>query len=457
MNVVVRPDLARLLSERGGAVPRYTSYPTAPHFAASVGPAVMEDLLAAITPDEPVSIYLHVPFCDRLCWFCGCNTKHTLKYEPVKAYVDTVLAEIALLGDRLGFRPKAGQIHLGGGSPSILCAADMVRLGAALHSVFRIGDETEISVEIDPSDVTADTLDGLRGLGVTRISVGVQDFDPRVQQAINRPQSYEQTRDVIEAVRAAGVRSVNIDALYGLPLQTIERLERTIDQVLALSPDRVALFGYAHVPWVKKHQKMIRDEDLPGMEERFVQAQAAEARLLAAGYDKIGIDHFAKPGDTLAEAARSGHLRRNFQGYTTDGCPVLIPLGASSIGAFSGGYVQNEVATGQYAEAVAGGRLPASRGYAMTGDDRIRAFMIERLMCDFRISFDAVEERFGAEAAEPYVNEAVAIAEADADGLCGADIDGFFVPDEARAFTRLVASRFDAYLPQSEFRYSKAV
>ena len=456
MNVVVRPDLARLLSERGGAVPRYTSYPTAPHFAASAGPAVMDDLLAAIRPGEPVSIYLHVPFCDRLCWFCGCNTKHTLKYEPVAAYVGTVVSEIALLSARLGFRPKAGQIHLGGGSPSILRAVDMVRLGDALRGAFAIDDATEISVEIDPSDVTDDTLEGLSGLGVTRISVGVQDFDPRVQEAINRPQTFEQTRDVIEAVRGAGVRSVNIDALYGLPLQTTERLERTIGQVLALSPDRVALFGYAHVPWVKKHQKMIRDEDLPGMEERFVQAQTAETLLLGAGYDKIGIDHFALPGDTLAQAARNGHLRRNFQGYTTDDCPVLVPLGASSIGAFSGGYVQNEVATGQYVEAIAAGRLPASRGYAMTGDDRIRAFMIERLMCDFRISFEALEMRFGA-AADPYINDAVAIADADLDGLCGADIDGFFVPDDARAFTRLVASRFDAYLPQSDFRYSKAV
>ncbi len=457
MNVVVRPDLARLMSERGGAVPRYTSYPTAPHFAATVGPAVMDDLIAAITPDEPVSIYLHVPFCDRLCWFCGCNTKHTLKYGPVEAYVDTVLAEIALLGTRIGFRPLAGQIHLGGGSPSMLRSTDLARLGAALGEVFKISATTEISVEIDPSDVTPDTLDGLRRLGVTRISVGVQDFDPAVQKAINRPQTFEQTRDVIEAVRASGVRSVNVDALYGLPLQTTERLERTIDQVLTLSPDRIALFGYAHVPWVKKHQTMIRDADLPDMEARFVQAQGAEARLLAAGYDKIGIDHFAKPGDTLAIAARGGHLRRNFQGYTTDTCPVLIPLGGSSIGAFSGGFVQNEVATGQYVEAVNAGRLPASRGYAMTEDDRVRAFMIERLMCDFNIDFAAVEQRFGAERARPYIDEMQAIADADTDGLCGADGDSFFIPDDARAFTRLVASRFDAYLAQSGFRYSKAV
>jgi oxygen-independent coproporphyrinogen-3 oxidase len=456
MNLAVKHDVTALLSQRGGAVPRYTSYPTAPHFEAGLGPAMQAELCAALDETDPVSVYLHVPFCDRLCWFCGCNTKHTLKYEPVRTYVDALLDEIAGFGKSLGFRPRAGQVHFGGGSPSILSAGDMGRIGAALREAFVVGPQTEISVEIDPSDVTEETLRGLGDLGVTRASVGVQDFDPLVQRAINRPQTFEQTRDVIAAMRAAGVGSVNIDALYGLPLQTRSRLMRTIDQVVSLDPDRIALFGYAHVPWVKKHQKMIKDEHLPDMHERFQQALAAGAALAEAGYDTIGIDHFAKPGDGLAVAARSGHLRRNFQGYTTDRCHALIPFGASSIGAFEGGYVQNIVATGQYQEAVRSGRSAAAKGYRMTADDRIRAHMIERLMCDFRISFDDLEARFG-DAAEPYVNEAVALAEADADFVCGADPDGFFVPDTARPFTRLVAARFDAHLKGSDFRYSKAV
>lgn len=449
-------DLSILLSQRGGAVPRYTSYPTAPHFEAGLGPQMQEALFGSLDDATPVSVYLHIPFCDRLCWFCGCNTKHTLKYEPVHTYVEALLAEIAALGDRLGFRPVAGQIHFGGGSPSILSAEDMGRLGAALRRSFHVTEQTEISVEIDPSDVTDDTLRGLHELGVTRASVGVQDFDPLVQKAINRPQSFEQTRDVIAAMRAAGVGSVNIDALYGLPLQTRARLMRTIEQVISLQPDRIALFGYAHVPWVKKHQKMIKDEHLPDMHERFQQALAAGAALVAAGYDAIGIDHFARPDDGLAVAARTGHLRRNFQGYTTDQCRALIPLGASSIGAFDGGYVQNIVATGQYQDAVHAARSTASKGYRMSEDDRIRAHMIERLMCDFRIGFEALEARFGA-AAEPYINEALAIAEADEDFICGADIDGFFVPEDARPFARLVAARFDAHLHESDFRYSKAV
>ena len=456
MGVATKRDLTILLSQRGGAVPRYTSYPTAPHFRSGLGPDMQSALLGALTAREPVSVYLHIPFCDRLCWFCGCNTKHTLKYEPVHAYVGALLAEIAALGARLGFRPVAGQVHFGGGSPSILSAQDLGRLGAALRRTFHVTSQTEISVEIDPSDVNEDTLAGLGALGVTRASVGVQDFDPLVQRAINRPQTFEQTRDVIEAMRGAGVGSVNIDALYGLPLQTRPRLMRTIDQVLSLDPDRIALFGYAHVPWVKKHQKMIKQEHLPDMHERFQQALAAGAALVEAGYDAIGIDHFAKPADRLASAARTGHLRRNFQGYTTDRCKALVPLGASSIGAFEDGYVQNIVPTGQYQDAVHAGRSTASKGYRMNEDDRIRAHFIERLMCDFRVSFDEMEARFGA-AAEPYINEAMAIAEADDDFICGADIEGFFVPEDARPFARLVAARFDAHLSQSDFRYSKAV
>ena len=227
-------DISVLLSQRGGAVPRYTSYPTAPHFEAGLGPQMQAVLFNSLNPRDPVSIYLHIPFCDRLCWFCGCNTKHTLKYEPVAAYVDALLKEIATLGDTLGFRPVAGQVHFGGGSPSILTGEDMGRIGGALRTAFRFTSQTEISVEIDPSDVTDDTLKGLHDLGVTRASVGVQDFDPLVQKAINRPQTFAQTRDVIEAMRRVGVDSVNIDALYGLPLQTRPRLMRTIDQVISL-------------------------------------------------------------------------------------------------------------------------------------------------------------------------------------------------------------------------------
>ncbi|MEM1378155.1 MAG: oxygen-independent coproporphyrinogen III oxidase [Pseudomonadota bacterium] len=445
------------MSERGGAVPRYTSYPTAPHFSPVENDDLFKQLLAAArAADDGVSVYIHIPFCDRLCWFCGCNTKHTLKYEPVAGYVQSVVSEIEALGGRLGIKPNAAHVHFGGGSPSILNSDDMAALHEALASTFSLSNETEISVEIDPSDVTDDTLMGLNNLGVTRISVGVQDFDPLVQEAINRPQTFEQTRDVIEAVRGAGVGSVNIDALYGLPHQTTARLQRTLEQVVSLTPDRIALFGYAHVPWIKKHQKMIKDEHLPGTIERFEQAQLAADLLVGNGYHRIGIDHFAKPEDELAIAAQEKRLHRNFQGYTTDSCDVLIPIGGSSIGQFPGGYVQNEVATARYRERVAIGEVTTTRGYLMTRDDTIRAYMIGRIMCDFEVRADDLVAGFGVEAI-PYVDELERVAADDADGLCVFKNGLFAITGFGRPFTRLVASLFDAHLAGSTVRYSKAV
>jgi oxygen-independent coproporphyrinogen-3 oxidase len=261
---------------------------------------------------------------------------------------------------------------------------------------------------------------------------------------------------VAAQLRQAGIGSLNIDALYGLPLQTRDRLAKTIEKVISIAPDRVALFGYAHVPWMKKHQQMIREDDLPGALERFEQAEMAAAMLCEAGYERIGIDHFAKPADPLAQAAREGRLHRNFQGYVTDSCETLIGLGASSIGRFAGGYVQNIVATGQYQTAVANAHLPAAKGLALTQDDHVRGWMIERLMCDFEIRFDALQACFGT-VASGYVEEARSIAAAETDGLCEADADGFRIPHDARAFTRIVAARLDAYLNASGARYSRAV
>lgn len=449
-------DSAAILGRYSEPVPRYTSYPTAPHFQPDLGADLLPDMLAEITGDKRVSLYIHVPYCDRLCWFCGCHTKHTRQYAPVADYVDSLLREIALVSRAVGFAVPVAQLHFGGGSPSLMRSGDFRRLSDALREAFTIDAATEISVEIDPSDVTDDTLDGLSALGMTRASIGVQDFDPAVQAAINRPQSFELTREIAASLRAIGIGSLNIDALYGLPLQTEKRLAATLDKVVDLEPDRIALFGYAHMPWLKKHQTMIRDEDLPDQGERFGQARLAEAALVAAGYAAIGIDHFALPHDTLAEAARTGTLHRNFQGYTTDACETLIGLGASSIGRFRDGYVQNIVPTASYRAAVDAGRLPVGRGYRLSDDDRIRAHLIERLMCDFAVSFADLKARFGA-AAAPYIAEARLIAASDADGLCRLDADRFVIPYEARSFTRIVAARFDAHLQTSAFRYSKAV
>ncbi len=449
-------DHRAVLARYGAEVPRYTSYPTAPHFSQGAGPALWAELCRGLDPAVPVSVYLHIPFCDRLCWFCGCHTKQTRRYDPVEAYVGTLVAEIAAFRECLDFSPRLGALHLGGGSPSFLQPDDLKRLSEALHAAFDFAPDAEISVEIDPSHVTDETLSGLRALDVTRISIGVQDFDPVVQAAINRPQSFEQTRDVIAKLRASGLVSINIDVLYGLPLQTPERLDATVEKVVALEPERIALFGYAHVPHVKKHQTMIREEDLPGPQARLADAARAASSLRKAGYEAVGIDHFARHGDPLAKAARRGRLRRNFQGYTADPCDTLIGFGASAISRFAGGYVQNAVPTGLYQSRVAAGEPVAERGYRLTPDDVVRAYMIERRMCDFALELDALVARFGP-AAEPYVREALRLAAGDPDGLVKVDGRRFVIRPGARSLTRTVASWFDAHLQSGRARYSKAV
>ena len=443
----------------GRSVPRYTSYPTAPHFQAGVGAEIAGDTYRTLTSGDPVSIYVHIPFCDKLCWFCGCNTKHTLRYGPIENYITSLIAEIGLLRIRLGRSITVTNMHFGGGSPSMLRSGDAKRLGAALREAFTITNDAEISIEIDPTDVAQNPDDAMlafQHLGMTRASIGVQDFDEKVQKAINRPQSFETTRDVVNRLRDAGIASLNIDALYGLPHQTINGVRKTIDQVISLQPDRVALFGYAHVPWVKKHQNMIPTEALPDTEERLDQAEAAALQLQAAHYCPIGIDHFAKPDDCLARAALDGRLRRNFQGYTTDQCDTLIGLGASSIGRSRFGFMQNAVATNTYKDAIARGELPLDKGYRLTTDDTIRAFMIEQLMCNLELRFDDMKDRFG-HLAQPYIADARLAAQNDGFPMTHADEDRLHVDDNARAFVRIIASRFDAYLADSKFKFSKAV
>jgi oxygen-independent coproporphyrinogen-3 oxidase len=448
------PEL--LAGKYSAPVPRYTSYPTAPHFSGAVNEEIYRRWLFEIDRSTPVSIYLHIPFCDKLCWFCGCHTKHTTKYEPVSAYLDVLLREIELVREAMGFSPEVAHLHLGGGSPSLLRPADMDRLRKALDKSFRFTPSAEISIEIDPSDANDGLYEALLALGVTRASIGVQDFNEEVQRAINRPQSFEMTRDVVEMLRKTGIASVNIDALYGLPHQSCDRLAGTIAKVVSLDPDRIALFGYAHVPWMKKHQTLIDEDHLPDVAERFRQARLAERMLVNAGYDAIGIDHFAKPEDGLAIAAAGGKLHRNFQGYTADDCETLIGLGASSIGRTKQGFVQNIPATGQYSALIGQGKLPVARGLALSADDLVRGKFIELLMCNFKV--DLATFRASNEAgAETLLREAEAAARSDSDGLCKLENGCFIVPFERRPFVRTVASWFDAYMQKGAARYSVAV
>ncbi|WP_371395695.1 oxygen-independent coproporphyrinogen III oxidase [Fretibacter rubidus] len=437
-------------------VPRYTSYPTAPHFNEAVQDKTVRKWMATIPADEAISLYIHIPFCDRLCWFCGCHTKHTLKYEPVRRYLQTVYNEIRLVGSRIGRQQTVAHLHLGGGSPSLLKPEDLADLKRVLLENFHINPSTEISLEFDPTDLDKHALRAFAGFGVTRASLGVQDFDPLVQATINRPQSFEQTKFVVDTLREQGVISLNIDALYGLPHQTLTTLEDTLHSVISLSPDRIALFGYAHVPWVKPHQKMIPENSLPDNMARFKQARFAETVLKDAGYVAIGFDHFAKPTDSLAQGYKAGTVRRNFQGYTTDACPTLIGLGVSSISQFAQGYAQNVKDTHSYRRAIEAGDLPTQRGIAVGPHDAMVASAINELMCYFTLSKAPLRAAYG-DAADMIISRAQRIAHEDENGYFKETASGFALTDSGRPFVRTYAALFDDYIAETSGKYSVAV
>ncbi|MBO0129771.1 oxygen-independent coproporphyrinogen III oxidase [Agrobacterium burrii] len=445
-----------LLRKYSGAVPRYTSYPTAPHFHEGIDNATYRQWLGELNHRNRISLYLHIPYCDRLCWFCACHTKHTLKYEPIAVYLEALKQEIEAVGALVSPDAVVSAVHFGGGSPTMLKPEDMVSLMDCLRRHFTFGLTPEISVEMDPNDLDDSRYDALAAVGMSRASLGVQDFDDKVQKTINRIQSFEQTKSVVDAVRTRGVHSVNCDILYGLPFQTCETLKKTVDQIVSLDPDRVALFGYAHVPWMKKHQSLIPEHALPDIAERYRQMTMAGEMLKQAGYQAIGIDHFAKPADTLCQAAEAGELRRNFQGYTTDTADALIGLGASSIGRLPQGYVQNMVATGEYQRIVGEGGLAIVKGIELSEEDHLRSHVIERLMCDFALDFADLDQRFG-KASHSVRTQAQHFAAGNSDGVVRMDADIFALTELGRPFARNIAAIFDTYLGNGRGRHSVAV
>jgi len=440
----------------GESVPRYTSYPTAPHFHPGVDATIVRGWMNALEADDEISLYLHVPYCDRLCWFCACHTKQTRHYAPVATFLRSLHKEIETVGDLVNSRGRVRAVHFGGGSPTMLKPEDILALGKALRDRFDFLDDASLSVEIDPNDMDEGRLDAFAAIGMTRASLGVQDFDPKVQKAINREQSFLVTRRVVDAARSRGVDSVNLDLLYGLPHQTLESVAATVAQALTLEPDRMALFGYAHVPWFKKHQTMIDEAWLPDTAQRLAQSQLAARLIVDAGYEALGLDHFARPDDRLAIAARVGNIRRNFQGYTEDNCETLIGLGPSSISRFRQGYAQNIVATGEYEKAAGSGQLATARGIEFSVDDLARGWIIERLMCHFAFSAIELVERFG-DVGQKLLAAAGRLATNGADRLLQLDGENFIVPQESRPLVRIVAAKFDKYLQSGTGRHSLAV
>jgi oxygen-independent coproporphyrinogen-3 oxidase len=436
--------IASLIQRYGVPVPRYTSYPTANHFSEAVGAKDYRAWLGALAPGCSLSLYLHVPYCRELCHYCGCNTKATHKYRPVADYLTTLEAEIGAVSGLIPASHAVTHIHWGGGSPNILEAADILQLGDSLATQFTLSRDARFAVEIDARELHPDQVAAFAQIGVNRVSFGVQDFNETVQRAIGRMQSYEVTRQAVECFRDRGIGSINIDLVYGLPHQTEDSVARTIEQVLRLDPDRIAIFGYAHLPSRLKHQRLIDTATLPGAMERFRQSQRVAAMLTQAGYVALGLDHFARRTDDLS----SKPLTRNFQGYTTDATDALIGLGASSISRLPQGFAQNEVSVDGYARRLVLNELATARGAILTQDDRVRAHVIERLMCDFTLSESELQDRFGQDASEVLALARNLVAD-DADGLVEATGDGFRVTEQGRPFVRAVCARFDAYLPQA--------
>ncbi len=451
---------ADLIARYDGRVPRYTSYPTAPHFHAGIGAAEYAAWLSALPREASLSLYLHVPFCDRLCLYCGCHTSVAHHERPKRAYAGALAREIELVAAALGRRARVSHVHWGGGTPTALPDDCLDGLMDLIRTRFDVAADAEIAIEIDPASLPPDKLGALALMGITRASLGVQDFDVDVQKAIGRMQSFEQTRDAALGLRGLRVTSINLDLIYGLPHQTEDSVTRTARMALALAPDRAAVFGYAHVPWMKKHQALIPEAALPVGLARLRQEAAIRAVLeQEGGMVPVGLDHYALPNDEMAKAAGAGALQRGFQGYTTDAAPVLIGLGASAIGALPQGYVQNQPSIPAYEAIIAQGQLAVTRGVALDQEDRLRRAVIERIMCDLAVDLPAMAAAFGAEAGA-LLEDAAPLCGFAADGLVEWDGARIRVTGRGRPFVRNVAALFDAYLRDaaaSQPRHARAV
>lgn len=450
----MRTDLAACYGQE--RLPRYTSYPTAPHFSAAIGRDAYADWLKAVPRNASASLYLHVPFCRSMCWYCGCHTSVARRDEPIAVYSSALRCEIDLVSRQLGRRVQVDHIHFGGGTPTIMAPESFLDLIGSIRHSFFVLPSAEIAVEIDPRRLSASMIDALAYGGVNRASLGVQSFDPIVQQAINRVQRFDETAAATDGLRRAGVTGINFDLIYGLPHQTVASCLDTVARCVELRPDRFSVFGYAHVPTFKKHQRKIDEASLPDSLERHRQSEAIAAAMKRAGYLQIGLDHFALPGDEMAMAFRDGTLRRNFQGYTTDTSNILLGFGASAIGRLPQGYTQNEVQTPAYLEAVASGSLATVKGYALTPDDRLRAEIIERIMCDFGVDLEPICERHGS-FAETVIKSSSRLQSLISDGIVELKGASLALADDSRFLVRSVAAAFDAHLDGSKQIHSRAV
>ena len=440
--------------------PRYTSYPTAPQFTETTPTGALVEAIGRDNQDagRPLSLYFHLPFCETLCWFCGCTTVITLKRDAAADYVDYLGRELTLMQRLLNADRRVAQMHFGGGTPTFLPPAVIRRLGDAIHSRFKFGNASENSVEVDPRRITRDHVRAFRELGCNRASLGVQDTNPEVQLAVHRLQPMDVTRQAFDWMRDEGYHSISVDLIFGLPRQTADSFARTIDDVLTLRPDRLAVFSYAHVPWIKPSQRIFEKQaNLPSTEEKLKMLSIAVGKLTAAGMVYIGMDHFARADDELAVAQREGTLQRNFQGYSTHAGASIYGFGMSSISQTGDSYRQNLKELPDYYAALDANRLPFERGLILSEEDRIRRQVIMRIMCDRRVDYAGLSQRLGVDFQDRFAREIESLADLETDGLLHRDDRGFVVTGVGALLIRIIAMRFDAYLEKGPRRFSRTV
>lgn len=438
-------------------VPRYTSYPTAVQFQPDFPGGTADHWLGTLDPESTLSVYVHIPFCRQLCWYCGCHTSVPNSYDRAARYVELLIRDIRRSASLFqGRRGKVTHLHFGGGTPTYLDDLHIAEIVEAIDKGFGLAPGGEVALESDPRTLTRDRARVLASLGFTRISFGVQDFATPVQMKINRLQTFGLVAAANDFLREAGFTEVNFDLMYGLPAQTVESVARTARQAASLKPGRISVFGYAHVPWFKKHQKMIDEAELPGVGERYAQATTIEAELTSHGYAAIGLDHFAQEHDELSKAAANGTMRRNFQGYTTDVSGALLAFGASAIGEFPEGFVQSARDTLEWSQRIERNESPVTRGLATTPEDRMRADVIERLMCDLTVDAAAIAGHHGFDAAI-FDDVEARLAPALAAGIVEASGTRITVPARHRLFLRTVAAAFDSHFVAAPRRHAKAV
>jgi oxygen-independent coproporphyrinogen-3 oxidase len=455
--IAEKPEAGRsLLLKYDRPVPRYTSYPTAPHFHPGIGGSDAARWIGETDPEAPISLYLHVPYCQQMCSYCGCHTKIVGRYQPVADFVGRLRREMELVAAAFGSPRKLGQVHWGGGTPNMVAADDIRRIHESIAAQFAIDVATEHAMELDPRLIAPALLGALQDCGVSRVSLGIQDFDAAVQAAINREQPFALVEEQVAALRGAGIRNINFDLIYGLPRQTRAGFARSVELALAQQPERFAIFGYAHVPWMKKHQRLIDEATLPDAALRLTLARDAAEIIEDAGYRRIGLDHFALPGDPLAQALDDGTLRRNFQGYTTDRAETLIGLGPSAISAFPQGYAQNAADIPLWNRAIDEGRLATQRGLTLDQEDQWRRAAIERLMCFGTVDVAALAAEFHLPERR-FAGERARLAPLVSDGIVAWQGSRLSVTPRGEPLVRVVASAFDAYLNAGSGRHSRAV